>query len=195
MLTAGVVVLAGGTGRRLGGADKAGLDVGGRTLLDRALAAAAPVGPVVVVGDPAPGVATVREQPPGGGPAAALLAGVAALPPEVATVVALAVDMPLVSSVTLQRLLAAASGGQGALLVDGDGRRQYLCAAYDREALVAAAPADPDGLPLWRLVGDLALVEVPAEGEEATDVDTPEDLATLRTRCAPDADPRGDSGA
>ena len=51
------IVLAGGAGRRLGGADKAALDVGGRTLLERALAAVSGV-PTVVVGP-------ARPLPPG----------------------------------------------------------------------------------------------------------------------------------
>ncbi|MGW4109093.1 NTP transferase domain-containing protein, partial [Streptomyces sp. NPDC004976] len=41
------VVLAGGAARRLGGADKPGVRVGGRALLDRVLAAG-PSGPVAV---------------------------------------------------------------------------------------------------------------------------------------------------
>ncbi|MCF3965483.1 NTP transferase domain-containing protein, partial [Streptomyces fuscigenes] len=43
------VVLAGGAARRLGGADKPGVRVGGRTLLDRVLAACAGAGRTVVV--------------------------------------------------------------------------------------------------------------------------------------------------
>ncbi|GAB3988732.1 NTP transferase domain-containing protein [Nocardioides marmoraquaticus] len=180
-MVVGVVVLTGGTGRRLGGADKAGLTVGGRSLLSRALSAASGLGPVVVVGPFLTGVPAtfVREDPPGGGPAAALLAGVAALP-EVDLVVVLAVDMPLVASATLERLVGAVGPGDGALLVDGDGREQYLCAAYSRAALLAAAPADVDGLPLRRLVAGLSLAPVPAVGDEALDVDTPGDLDLVR---------------
>lgn len=176
-----MVVLTGGTGRRLGGADKASLSVGGSSLLTRVLAAASGFGPVVVVGPAVPGVAAsfVREDPPGGGPAAALLAGVAALPP-VDLVVALAVDMPLVVGDTLERLVGAVGSGDGALLVDGDGREQYLCAAYSRDALLAAAPVSADGLPLRRLVATLSLTRVPAVGDEALDVDTPADLDAVR---------------
>ena len=71
------VVLSGGTGRRLGGTDKALLELDGATLLGRALAAVAGADEVVVVG---PSAATaypvgfVLEDPPGGGPAAGLLA-------------------------------------------------------------------------------------------------------------------------
>jgi len=176
-------VLTGGTGARLGGVDKAGLKVGGTTLLERALAAVRSARRVVVVGDP---VATsrevtwTRETPAGGGPAAGLLAGLAVLSPAPELVVALACDMPWVSSATLDRLLAAAQQAQhGAVLVDRDGRRQTLAAAYRYEALSRGRPADPAdarGMALRRLVGELRLVDVPAVGDEARDVDTWEDL-------------------
>lgn len=181
MVAVGVVVLTGGTGRRLGGVDKARLSVGGSSLLSRAVATGSLLGPVVVVGPPVDGVAArfVREDPPGGGPAAALLAGVSSLS-SCSLVVALAVDMPLVSGATLERLVGAVGSADGALLVDGDGREQYLCAAYSREALVSAAPASVEGLSLRRLVAGLSLVGVPALGDEARDVDTPADLDAVR---------------
>ncbi len=68
------VVLAGGTAARMGGADKAGIELGGRTLLEHALDAVVDAVEVVVVGDPVPTdlpATFVREDPPYGGPAAA----------------------------------------------------------------------------------------------------------------------------
>lgn len=191
MAPIGAVVLCGGTARRLGGADKASLRVGDRSLLERALAAVAGVDEVVVVGDPVPGVRTVREQPAGGGPAAGLMAGVEALP-GVGLVVALAVDMPMVTPGTVARLLRAAPAYDGAVLVDAGGRRQPLCAAYDREALVSAAPHERDGLPLHRLLAPLRLVEVAARGDEADDVDTPEDLRRIDLAVRTDGPQRRD---
>lgn len=44
------IVLAGGAAKRLGGADKPGIRVGGRALLDRVLAACADASTTVVVG-------------------------------------------------------------------------------------------------------------------------------------------------
>ncbi|RIJ71014.1 molybdenum cofactor guanylyltransferase [Nakamurella silvestris] len=75
------VILAGGSGARLGGVDKPGLALDGRSLLDRAIAAV-PGGRVVVVGPPRRSVGEViqtLEDPPGSGPAAAIAAGVIAL--------------------------------------------------------------------------------------------------------------------
>src|SRR2546429_6957756 len=69
------VVLAGGAARRLGGADKPGVHVGGRALLDRVLAACSDAGTTVVVADPRPTprpVRWAREDPPGAGPTATL---------------------------------------------------------------------------------------------------------------------------
>ena len=76
------------------------------------------------------------------------------------SVVVLAVDMPLVTPETVVRLGLAADAdrdGDGALLVDGDGRRQYLCALYRTEALLAAAPPleAQHGLAMRRLLDGL----------------------------------------
>lgn len=194
------VVLAGGGGVRLGGVDKHALEIGGRTLLDRVLdVLTPPVEDVVVVG---PEVRThrpvlfTREDPPGGGPAAGLVAGIATLErlrgslPD--RVVALAVDMPMVTTATIDRLLQALDtdpGADGVLLVDAGGRRQPLCAAYRAASLIAAVPTGREstyGLAMRRLLFGLRLVEVPARAHEAADVDTWEDLRELRQRVAPD---------
>jgi molybdopterin-guanine dinucleotide biosynthesis protein A len=53
-LRLGAVVLAGGTGARLGGVDKAALEVDGVTLLERTLTATMAATEVVVVGPEVP---------------------------------------------------------------------------------------------------------------------------------------------
>jgi len=172
-MTTGAVLLAGGAGSRLGGVDKGALRLGGATLLDRALDALAGL-PVVVVGPPRdrPGLRVVREDPPRSGPAAAAVAGLRALPP-VDEVLLLAVDLPRLPE-ALPLLLGAASGPDGAVVVDADDRVQWLLGRYRRTALEAAASAlgDPAGRPLRALVGalDVAPVHLPP-GLEA-DVDT-----------------------
>jgi molybdopterin-guanine dinucleotide biosynthesis protein A len=160
------------------------MEVGGLTLLEHALGALAEVPEVVVVGDElvtSRPVTFLREDPAGGGPAAGLLAGLAGFPRPPRLVVVLAVDMPRVTTATVRRLVEAVADA-GALLVDENGRRQYLCAAYRTEALLAAAPPleEQHGLPMRRLVDDLRLAEVPALGGETRDVDTWEDLLELR---------------
>lgn len=184
----GAVVLAGGGGARLGGADKASIEVGGRTLLDHALAALADVDEVVVVGPEIPTsrpVTFMREDPAGGGPAAGLLAGIRRFARTPTWVVVLAVDMPLVSRDTVRRLTDAARD-DGAVLVDASGHRQTLCAAYSLAALERAADDGAGhGLSMRRLVADLRLVEVAATAGETRDLDTWEDLVALREALGP----------
>jgi molybdopterin-guanine dinucleotide biosynthesis protein A len=197
-----LIVLAGGAGRRLGGADKAEVRIGGRSLLQRALAAAAGR-PTVVVGPPRdlpPGVLSAQEDPPGGGPAAGVVAGFAALREllsradggeEVPALVGiLAVDQPGVGPDTLGRLAAAALASPsgpacrpgGAVLVHG-GRRQYAAGVFPVGALDWAVRQRPSwhGVALRSLVGGIVATEVPAIGDEALDVDTDEDLARWRS--------------
>nr|WP_121012180.1 molybdenum cofactor guanylyltransferase [Saccharothrix australiensis] len=167
------VILAGGRGSRLGGVDKAAVEIAGRTLLDHALGAVRDAGRVVVVG-PAkdvPGVAWAREEPPGGGPVAGLAAGLAHV--AAGLVVVLAVDQPGVTRATVGRLLAT---GAPAVLVDDGGHRQWLAGLWPTGALRSALPAEPRGVALRSVLGPLDPVAVPALPGEARDVDTPSDL-------------------
>ena len=183
------VVLTGGTAVRMGGVDKAALELHGVTLLERVLAATLPAAEVVVVGEQVPTTRPVtwtREDPPGGGPAAGLLAALDRFVVAPDLVAALAVDMPRLAASTVARLtwaVEADATADGAVLVDADGRRQTLAAVYRFAALLAARPADPEqhhGLPMRRLLEGLRLLEVPAVGDEARDVDTWADLRHLR---------------
>jgi molybdopterin-guanine dinucleotide biosynthesis protein A len=184
--TFAAVVLSGGGAARLGGADKASIEVGGRTLLEHAIAALADADEVVVVGTEVPTsrpATFTREDPAGGGPAAALLAGLGAFARKPERVVVLAVDMPLVTVDTVRRLLTRTEE-DGAVLVDASGREQYLCAAYSVAALERAGQATGDargqGLSMRDLVAGLRVARVPELGEEARDLDTWDDLVALR---------------
>jgi molybdopterin-guanine dinucleotide biosynthesis protein A len=177
------VVLAGGRGTRLDGVDKAGIEVGGRTLLAWALDAVVDAAEVVVVGDPVPTerpVTFTRENPRYGGPAAGLLTGVDALLRPAAYVAVVAVDMPRLTMGTLRRLTDAAAGRDGAVLVGPDGRRQ-LAVVVSTERLRAVRPdhEQQHDLALWRLLAPLDLVDVAAVGEEHRDIDTWTDLRDL----------------
>lgn len=178
------MVLTGGSSVRLDGADKASIELGGLTLLEHALGAMLDVDEVVVVGDPVPTTRPVtftREDPAGGGPAAGVLAGLRAFARRPDLLVVLAVDMPLVTSATVRRLRDAASG-DGAVLVDEDGKLQYLCAAYRPEGLDRVRPSyeEEHGLSMRALVSGLELVRIPAYGPETRDLDTWADLVELR---------------
>lgn len=187
-LRLGAVILAGGTAARMDGIDKASIEIGGVTLLERALAATLQAPEVVVVGEQVPTsrpVTWTREDPPLGGPAAAILAGLDRFLVTPDLVCVLAVDMPKVNAGTMARLTWAVEGDadvDGAVLVDGDGKRQTLAAVYRTSALHSARPADREqehGLPVRRLVGLLRLAEVPVVGDEARDIDSWKDLRAL----------------
>lgn len=175
------VVLAGGTAVRMDGADKAAVELDGRTLLEHALDALVDADEVVaVMPESVPTsrpVTVTQEDPPHGGPAAGLLTGLDALSRPAAYVVVLAVDMPWVTTMTVRRLRRAAEGHDGAFLVDATGRRQ-LAGVVDVGRLLAADPGPEGrhGLPLHRLLEGLDLVEVAAEDREGRDVDTWADL-------------------
>lgn len=172
------IVLAGGGSTRFG-RDKLAAVVDGVPLLDRVLGAAAAAEQRIVVGTRRPVTGDVRwtrEQPPGGGPAAGAVAGLDLV--RAPWVLLLAGDLPYVGGATLSRLLEAAAGGEGSLLVDDAGRRQLLCSAVRADALRerAASREDWHGCSLRSLLDGLRLVEVPAVAGEAHDIDVPDDL-------------------
>jgi molybdenum cofactor guanylyltransferase len=180
----GIVVIAGGQGRRAGGADKAVLDLYGRPLLAHVLDAALGLAdPAVVVGPVRlgfTGVTWTLEEPPGSGPLAALAAGVAALPSGCDPVLVLGGDMPYVAR-GVPALLAALRSADIAVLVDASGHEQPLASGWRRAALVAAlASVGPSqGVGLKRLFDGRTVTRVVDTQSATVDVDTLEDLRRL----------------
>ncbi|MEU0547204.1 NTP transferase domain-containing protein [Micromonospora sp. NPDC005979] len=204
--TYAAVVLAGGAARRMGGADKPALPVGGRSMRDRVLAAVADATPRVLVGpaDNLPnGVRVTREEPAGGGPVAATAAGLALLDPDTTLVALLAADLPLLTRAAIDDLLTHLTAGagpaagnlavpqagsdlDGVCFVDADGRRQSLCGVWRVGALraglarlAAERGGSLDGAPVRALLAGLAIREVPWSGEGPPpwfDCDTDEDV-------------------
>jgi molybdopterin-guanine dinucleotide biosynthesis protein A len=180
------VVLAGGAGQRMGdprGTDKAALDVGGSTLLDRVLSAVGKAQHRIVVGPRRPTswpVTFTIEEPAGSGPAAAIVHGLSFV--DAAVVVVLAADLPFAAT-AVPKLIDALAGAHAdaAMLVDDAGRRQPLLAAYRTDALRRCSDGrDWQGLSVHALTERLAVVEVAAVGDEALDCDTPEQLTAAQ---------------
>jgi molybdopterin-guanine dinucleotide biosynthesis protein A len=173
------VLLAGGRGSRLGGRHKPAIAVRGRTLLNHALAAVAGADRIVVVGPVEPTdrpVRWTREQPPGGGPVAALAAGLAEI--DATEIVVLATDLAGITAGTIDRLRAARTA-DGAVLCDATGRKQWLIGVWRTDRLRAALPAAPAGMSLFSVLSKLDVVDVPELPGESVDIDTPADLARM----------------
>lgn len=206
------VILAGGLSRRLGGVPKAGLRVGGATLLLRTVRAAqavtpagaggargrtAVVGPVELVerwlgpGARPPGLALVQEDPPFSGPAAGLAAGLGALDGARGRVLVLACDMPDAGRLAALLAEAATACGEaeGVMAVDG-GRRQPLAAIYPLAPLRASVDAARAAHRLvnasvFSLVASVSIRECAVPAGLAADIDTWDD-ARLHGIGAPD---------
>jgi molybdopterin-guanine dinucleotide biosynthesis protein A len=146
-----------------------------------------------VVGSPRPGLAGelaawgcavtfTTEQPPGAGPVPALRAGLQLI--AAPWLILLAADLPFLRDSHLRALLAAATGQQarGAMLVDDQGRPQWLASCW-RTADLTAALAGYQGSSLGGVLGPLRPVEVTVAPEQAPpwlDCDTPQDVAAAR---------------
>ncbi|WP_431922892.1 NTP transferase domain-containing protein [Nonomuraea jabiensis] len=134
------VILAGGEARRLGGADKPGLTVGGRSLVEHVVTAVADARTTIVVGPERPiaGVVFVREEPPRSGPVPALAAGLNEV--TAPWVVLLAGDLPFITASHVTSLLNAATTQPPSTTADPT----PATAAAGRSAPQTPADADAD---------------------------------------------------
>lgn len=185
------------------GSHKPALDVAGRPLVERVLAAAGPR-PSLVVG-PGQGVPhrvpLVMERVPGGGPVSGIAYAVEALRagstgPD--AVVVLAADLPFVTSEHVERLLAALASADLAVTVDAGGRTNWLCAAWRTDVLTTRLAelgdvGDAYGRSMRELCDGIRTVHVDDPDEVATDVDTPADLEQARARAQRPRDSRPDA--
>lgn len=168
----GAIVLAGGRGSRLGGVDKATLQLAGESMLDRALRAVAGLR-VVVVGDvEVAGVTVVQEEPRFAGPAAAIGAGLAELTEPYVLVVPC--DQAHLDEVVPILLAAELGDSDGVVAVDPSGRRQHLLCLVRADALrrAVAVRGTLVDLSVRDLFESLELVEVPLDARAALDIDT-----------------------
>jgi molybdopterin-guanine dinucleotide biosynthesis protein A len=188
-------ILAGGRARRMGGVPKALLEVGGRTILVRQIAALSTVVDeiLLVVGDPAGfpsaaelGVKVVADRAPGMGPLAGLQAALHATRAE--SILAVGCDLPFLDARLLARVRDAAPGAEAVVPRVG-GRPQALHARYARAVLpLVEARLARGALRLVELLDELRVVwldepelrSMDPELRGLTNVNTPEELAAAR---------------
>jgi molybdopterin-guanine dinucleotide biosynthesis protein A len=165
----------------MGEMDKASLRLAGRTFLDRALDAVAAASSVILVGpgtSPRPGLEVVQEEPPGGGPAAGIAAGIELVSAEL--VVVLAIDYPFVDASVVGEIVTSVGAADGCVLRDDGGREQPLAGCYRSERLRSSLRALPavHGASVQAALEPLTLnglTRMPA----AFDCDSTDDLAVL----------------
>ena len=184
------LLLTGGRSRRFG-SDKAGITVNGRTLGARSAEVLSAVcAPVLEVGPAVTVLSAVREEPPGGGPLAAVAAGWGELQRSgwTGATIVMAIDLPLVSRDFLRWLAAYPATGSAATVVPYvDDRAQPLCARYSADAMTTAARLVAEGRRAMRdLLDVIAITRVVSQDWRAvaaadvvTDIDTPDDLARI----------------
>jgi molybdopterin-guanine dinucleotide biosynthesis protein A len=163
------------------GSPKADLRLDGETLAARTARVLASVcEPVLEVGPGHTRLPHVREEPAGGGPVAALVAGWEATGrPD--SVLLLACDLPFVDEAVV-RLLATWPGAPTAVPVAGE-RLQPLCARFGADAVDAARLLLADGERSFRALLDAIPFDRVSEAEwrrvapanALADVDTPAD--------------------
>lgn len=136
-----------------------------------------------------------REDPPFGGPVAGIDAGLRALEGRddaAPLVLVLAVDVPRAAAAVprLRDALGGSPDADGAHLAT-DAGPQWLVGLYRRAPLRAALEAVRDdagsvhGLPVRRLVGQLACVEVRDDAGLSADVDSWDDVTRLEKEGMP----------
>ena len=169
-------ILAGGAARRMGGADKSSLPVGGERILDRQLAALrALTDSILVVGGAqgryeALGLRTVPDAIPAGGALAGIYSAIVASPHAWTLVVAC--DMPFLSAPLLLELAARRSALVDVVMPRTRDGLQPLCALYsERCAPRLRSRLERGLLRASEIVGDVRVEELGPDEIAAYDPD------------------------
>jgi molybdopterin-guanine dinucleotide biosynthesis protein A len=194
------VILTGGRSARMGGGDKTQSLIGTETSLDLLVGSLPDHITVVVVGPQRPScrpVTLCREDPPFGGPVAALHAALAVV--ETPYVLVIAGDMPFAGRV-LPALIRAWNSHDAVVPVDSRGRRQHLCCLAQVESLRAAmerlpSPQGASMTSVLELLDVQAVLLNDANDHVLADFDTPEELAALRLWKGHPLDPLAGDGS
>ena len=199
------IVLAGGRGSRMADpenirspreVDKPAMTVGGRRMVDIAVDAVSMCRRTVLVGPTRTGVpehvVQTRESPAGGGPVAALAAGLRSLDDSghsentAELVVVVASDIPALDAAAVESLIDSMAQSQtdAVFARDDEGRTQFLLGVWQLSALRSAvAQLDSvEGAPMRTILPADHLV-IAVSGIE--DCDTPADLLAARMAAQP----------
>ncbi|SRR5579883_425107 len=186
------IVLAGGAGTRLGGVNKALVEIGGRPVVDRLLDALRPLADDIVLvnndGSLAgiPGTRIVPDAEPGAGPLMGLYSGLRAVRTPLA--LAVACDMPFVSTALCRGLVALAADHDAVVPVLGE-QPEPLHAVYRVTCVAAIEGALAEGrrransffdTVRVRYVGEDALRAWDPELRSFLNVNRPDDLVRAR---------------
>ena len=179
----GIVLLTGGTSRRFG-SDKSQALINGRSIIDFIVASIPDSMPLIIVGpDPKTSndrdFTVVSENPPGGGPVAGLMAGLAQAKFDL--LILLATDMPFALNYVLSLIDLLEKEDDAILFQDSEGFLQPLAGLYRKSALVKRFTelGDPAGESMRRFISTLKIQAVAMTQEVETafiDIDTPADL-------------------
>jgi molybdopterin-guanine dinucleotide biosynthesis protein A len=176
------MILTGGRSSRFG-SNKSLAMLNGQSLLSRLLSELAENIEVVIVGptfeSQSRSLKFIQENPVGGGPVAAVDAGLAMIDTEF--VALLATDMPFAAAVLHELANSLEASLDGLIPLDAEGVPQTLCAIYRTSALRNALVklGNPQGRSMRSLVELLELKEIELSAvlkSRLLDIDTPEQL-------------------
>lgn len=189
-MTVAAAILAGGRGKRMGGAAKALVCVGGTPIVARQLHVLAPLCAerIIVTGDPTPyqdfDARLVTDLHPGAGPLAGLESALAATTAEALLV--FACDLPFLDAALVTALRDAPPGE--AVVARLAGKAQPLAARYAKSILPRVQRRlSKDKLRMLDLVAELdpQWLDFPAGTRALFNVNTPEELARAEALAKP----------
>jgi molybdopterin-guanine dinucleotide biosynthesis protein A len=181
-----VAVLAGGKGRRLGGAPKGLIRFGGQTVMERILAALPDrAATVVIANDPGPyaslGLPILGDVDPDRGAPGGVVTALAVSGTPWTLVVAC--DMPHVTRAAMETLLAARAPGVDVVCFERRGDLEPLLGVYRRTLLAPWAAALASNPSLRGLVRSARLATLHTPSDLLLDsLNTPRDLAEQGAR-------------
>ena len=176
------MILTGGTSSRFG-SDKSQAKFGANSLIENLLITLPPEIDIVIVGPQleksSRQVGYTQEHPRGGGPVAAIEAGLNLITSEF--VVIIATDMPFASQILAVLTENFPDSEEATIPLDSAGIRQPLCALYRSDALARALAqlGSTNRQSVRNLIKNLTVKELhlePALRRILLDVDTPSDL-------------------